>query len=163
MNIDKITWSAITSRIADTLPACDVVRTYDPEKSLGELDELTKTTVLVCLAGKVSTMVSQKDVREDFEFRIFAVDYIESQDDAEKTAEMDALLTLPPTIYDACAFQNLNVTEGNETLNIKLIAGDDYTVEYLTTYETFIACISLKVSVIRQNVPTIQTTPTTTS
>ena len=180
MNNDKEIWSAVTSRIAGILPGCEVVRTYDPEKSLGALEELGKTLVLVCIAGKVSEMVSKTTSRDDYEYRIFAVDYISASTASAEEAEMDAMLEIPTKIYDAFALQNMTVTvtpppdpepveptetldtvetapattEGTpETIVVKLLAGDNFEVEFLTTYETFIACITLRVTAIRDIVP----------
>ena len=64
-------------------------------------------------------------------------------------AEMDALLTLPPQIYDAFAYKTSTATEDGETIDLKLCAGSDFDVEFLTTHETFVACITMNVTTIR--------------
>lgn len=150
MNQDVTIWQAVTSRISSALPACEVQRTYDPEQKLKDLESSEKTQVLVCLASKTSIMTSKIQTREDYEFQVFVVDYISSKGEQAEEAELDALLTIPPTIYDAFAYKTTDAVEGNESINLKLLAGNDYQVEYLTTYETFVACITLHVTAIRE-------------
>lgn len=147
---DSTIWQAVTDRIAATLTGCEVRRTYDPEAALKGLEDLGKPLVLVCLSGKTSTMPTQKLARDDFEFRVFIIDYISATDPAAETQEMDELLTLPPAIYDAFAFQTVDVTEGQETVNLKLLPGSDFDTEYLTTHETFVACITLNITALRE-------------
>ncbi|MBR0193353.1 MAG: hypothetical protein IJQ31_14935 [Thermoguttaceae bacterium] len=147
---DATIWQAVTDRIASTLTGCEVKRTYDPEAALKGLEDLGKTLVLVCLSGKTSTMQSQRLNRDDFEFRVFLVDYITAQGEAEEAAAMDQLLTLPPAIYDAFAFRTVDATEGQETVSLKLLPGSDFDTEYLTTHETFVACITMNVTALRE-------------
>ena len=147
---DSTIWQAVTDRIAATLTGCEVKRTYDPEAALKGLEDLGKPLVLVCLSGKTSTMPTQKLGRDDFEFRVFIIDYITAQGEAEEAAEMDQLLTLPPAIYDAFAFRTVDVTEGQETVNLKLLPGSDFDTEYMTTHETFVACITLNITALRE-------------
>ncbi len=146
---DATIWQAVTDRIASTLTGCEVRRTYDPEESLKGLEDLGKTLALVCLGGKVSTMQTQRTTRDDYQFTVFLVDYISGADSAAELAQMDALLTLPPQIYDAFAYKTTTATEGQETISLKLCAGSDFVVEYLTTHETFVASITMQVTVLR--------------
>lgn len=146
---DATIWQAVTDRITATLTGCEVRRTYDPEESLKGIEELGKTLVLVCLGGKVSTMQTQFTTRDDYQFTVFLVDYISGADATAEQAEMDSLLTLPPQIYDAFAYKTETVTEDGETIDLKLCAGSDFDVEFLTTHETFVACITMNVTTIR--------------
>lgn len=146
---DATIWQAVTDRIASTLTGCEVKRTYDPEESLKGLEDLEKTLALVCLAGKTSVMQTQKTTREDYDFRVFLVDYIDGIGADAEQAEMDQLLTLPPQIYDAFAYKTTTATQGQETIDLKLCAGSDFAVEFMITHETFVACITLQVTVIR--------------
>lgn len=146
---DATIWQAVTDRIASTLTGCEVRRTYDPEESLKGLEDLGKTLALVCLGGKVSTMQTQRTTREDYQFTVFLVDYISGADSAAERAQMDALLTLPPQIYDAFAYKTTTAEEGQETIDMKLLAGSDFNVEFLTTHETFVASITMQVTVLR--------------
>lgn len=146
---DATIWQAVTDRIAATLTGCEVRRTYDPEESLKGIEELGKTLAMVCLGGKVSAMQTQRSVRDDYEFTVFLVDYISGSDSEAEMAEMDAMLTLPPKIYDAFAYQTVTVEAGQETIDMKLLAGSDFSVEYLTTHETFVASITMQVTVLR--------------
>ena len=94
-------------------------------------------------------MQTQRTTREDYQFTVFLVDYISGADAAAEQAEMDALLTLPPQIYDAFAYKTSTATAGQESIDMKLCAGSDFDVEFLTTHETFVACITMNVTTIR--------------
>lgn len=155
INLDKEIWTFVTSTLADALPECDVARAYDILEKLSQLESATKPRVFVCLDGKETDPISQRDVRETRHFEIFLVKYIASKEEADVTAEMDALLPLVQRIQDRFFFKAETFTASDQTTQqVKLISADPdsgelYDLDFFTDSESFLCALSISVVNVR--------------
>lgn len=157
MDLTCDVWQIVTNILAETLPECDVVRTYDTLQHLEELKGRNRPLVSVGLDGRDSEIVHRSQVQETFHFAAVIQKYLEAQGEEAKRSEMDAVLPLVTRIQDRFCQQTWEGSgpfHTGQTLKLKLISGESasgefYDIGYYVTSELFIGVCSINVKMFR--------------